>query len=142
VVSVSRASAIQEPLAGPVAAGVRWQDADHDIAIFEFDKLPDDLLLWPAGVVLRPARSDFDPDGEQIAESFASSAQRDFSIANIDAVKVALSGERVKTLTLPPAMKAKKTIVNYAKFTAKFGDDVFELEAIPPARPPRIGLKG
>ena len=34
--------------------------------------------------------SDFDPDGEQIAESFASSMRRDFGIANVDAVKVTL----------------------------------------------------
>jgi hypothetical protein len=78
--------------------------------------------------------SDFDPDGEQIAESFASSMRRDFGIANIDAVKVALTGDQVNTLTLPPAMKAKKTSVNYAKFHAKYGDDVFELEAVPPAK--------
>ena len=82
--------------------------------------------------------SDFDPDGEQIAESFASSMQHNFGIANIDAVKVALTGEQVNTLTLPPAMKrAKKTSANYAKFNAKYGDDVFELEAVPPAKLPR-----
>ena len=78
--------------------------------------------------------TDFDPDGEQIAESFASSMQRDFGIANIDAVKVALTWDQVNTLTLPPAMKAKKTSVNYAKFSAKYGDGVYELEAVPPAK--------
>jgi hypothetical protein len=31
-------------------------------------------------------------------------------------------------------MKAKKTSVNYAKFSAKYGDGVYELEAVPPAK--------
>jgi len=34
---------------------------------------------------------------------------------------------------LPPRMKAKETSVNYAKFVERHGDDVFELEALPPA---------
>jgi hypothetical protein len=78
--------------------------------------------------------SDFDPDGEQIAESFASSMRRDFGITNITAIKVALTGDQTNVLALPPALKAKKTSTNYAKFNAKYGDDVYELEAVPPEK--------
>ncbi|MGO9913571.1 MAG: ParB N-terminal domain-containing protein [Isosphaeraceae bacterium] len=76
--------------------------------------------------------SDFDPEGEQIAQSFASSMRDDFLIAATEAVKVALTAQQVEELALPPEMKAKTTSVNYPKFSAKHGDDVFELEAIPP----------
>ena len=31
-------------------------------------------------------------------------------------------------------MQAKKTSVNYAKFSAKYGDDVYELEAVAPEK--------
>lgn len=35
-------------------------------------------------------------------------------------------------LRLPPRMKAKETSVNYAKFVERHGEDVFELEVLPP----------
>jgi hypothetical protein len=77
--------------------------------------------------------SDFDPDGEEIAHSFARSMRDDFGIGSIHPVKVALTAEQVKTYKLPPVMKAKETSVHHGKFTAKHGQNVFELEALPPA---------
>jgi hypothetical protein len=76
--------------------------------------------------------SDFDPDGEQIAQSFARSLRDDFSVPKVQAVKVALTGEQVRTFRLPPVMMAKETSSNYKKFKERHGDHVFELEAIPP----------
>ncbi len=35
-------------------------------------------------------------------------------------------------MKLPPKMKAKKSSSRYAKFAMKYGDNVFELEAVPP----------
>ncbi len=76
--------------------------------------------------------SDHDPDGEEIAHSFCRSMRDDFSIENIFPVRVALTKEQVDDLALPAGGKAKKTSRNYQKFVEKYGDDVFELEAIPP----------
>ncbi len=76
--------------------------------------------------------SDFDPDGEEIAHSFARSLRDDFGVAKVDAIKVGLTAEQVKRFRLPPAFKAKAKSTNYRKFVRKFGDDVFELEALPP----------
>jgi hypothetical protein len=76
--------------------------------------------------------SDFDPDGEMIAESFARSMRDDFEVSNVCAVKVALTAKQVGQFQLPPNMVAKDSSSNYAKFVAKYGQNVFELEAIPP----------
>jgi hypothetical protein len=78
--------------------------------------------------------SDFDPEGEQIAESFAISMRRDFGIETIDAIKVALTAEHVGTLDLPPALDAKKTSSRYKKFVSKHGTKVHEVEAISPGQ--------
>lgn len=77
--------------------------------------------------------SDFDPDGEEIAHSLARSLRDDFDIECIDAVKVALTAEQVEAFNLPPKLKAKQTSSRYQRFADSHGDDVFELEAIPPA---------
>ena len=77
--------------------------------------------------------SDFDPDGQEIAHSFARSMRDDFGIREIHPVKVALTADQVRAYNLPPVMKAKPTSAHHAKFTARHGDDVFELEALPPA---------
>jgi hypothetical protein len=82
--------------------------------------------------------SDFDPEGEDIAHSFARSMRDDFGIENIVPIKVALTHEQVVQMKLPPQMKAKKTSSRYAKFAEKHGDDVFELEAVPPERLQKI----
>ncbi len=74
--------------------------------------------------------SDFDPDGEEIAHSFARSMRDDFGIEALDPLKVALTAEQVARFKLPPKMKAKPKSVNYGRFVEKHGDDVFELEAL------------
>jgi hypothetical protein len=79
--------------------------------------------------------SDFDPDGEGIAQSFARSMRDDFGIAEdrIRAVKVALTSEQVKRFNLPKSMKAKETSARFKSFKAKHGgDDAWELEALSP----------
>jgi hypothetical protein len=76
--------------------------------------------------------SDHDPEGEDIGHSFARSMRDDFGIANISPVRVALTREQVQEMHLPPLMKAKKKSSRYKKFAARFGDDVYELEAVPP----------
>ena len=76
--------------------------------------------------------SDFDPDGEVIAESFARSMRDDFTIAAVDAIKVALTGEQAERFDLPPEMRAKETSSNHDKFVAKFGTNTWEVEALPP----------
>ena len=75
--------------------------------------------------------SDFDPDGEEIAQSFARSIRDDFHITPT-AIKVALNHEQVSRMTLPSKMTAKKTSSNYKKFVGEHGKAVYELEAIPP----------
>jgi hypothetical protein len=76
--------------------------------------------------------SDFDPDGEGIAESFARSMRDDLYIDNIHPIKVALTAEQVEEYELPPIMKAKQTSSRSKSFVEKHGDDVFELEALSP----------
>jgi hypothetical protein len=76
--------------------------------------------------------SDFDPDGEEIAHSFARSMRDDFGIGNIHPIKVALNAEQVEEFQLPPVMTAKETSINYKKFAEKYGDSVFEVEALSP----------
>ncbi|MBC8352202.1 MAG: ParB N-terminal domain-containing protein [Planctomycetes bacterium] len=78
--------------------------------------------------------SDFDPDGDQIAHSFARSMRDDFGIDNIHPIKAALTAEQVAEHELPPMMTAKTTSVNYDRFVEQHGDDtVFELEALDPS---------
>jgi hypothetical protein len=77
--------------------------------------------------------TDFDPDGEEIAHSMACSLRDDFGIDQLVPVKVALKADQIRQFSLPPRLKAKETSANYKKFVARHGDDVFELEALPPA---------
>jgi hypothetical protein len=76
--------------------------------------------------------SDFDPDGEEIGHSFARSMRDDFGIENVQPIKVALTAEQVERLKLPPMMQAKESSVHHRKFTERYGENVFELEAIAP----------
>lgn len=78
--------------------------------------------------------SDFDPDGEEIAHSFARSMRDDFGIGDIHPIKVALTAEQVERFRLPPIMQAKATSANHDKFVARHGRDVWEVEALPPER--------
>lgn len=76
--------------------------------------------------------SDFDPDGEEIAHSFARSIRDDFGVEEVEAVKVALTAAQVEEYDLPPILKAKKTSSRYGRFVDRSGSNVFELEAVPP----------
>ena len=77
--------------------------------------------------------SDFDPEGEQLAQSFGRSMRDDFGIASVCPIKVALTAKQVKQFKLPPGPKAKSGSTNYRKFVSKYGANVFELEAITPS---------
>jgi hypothetical protein len=78
--------------------------------------------------------SDFDPDGEEIATSFSRSMRDDFHI-DVLAKKVCLTEQQVKERDLPKTFdvpKSKKDRPLYKKFVAKYGDNLHELEALPP----------
>ena len=75
--------------------------------------------------------TDFDPDGEQIAASFARSMRDDFGVMNIHAVKVALTAEDVELYNLPSDLDAKPSSPNYSKFIKKYGHKAVELDAAP-----------
>lgn len=77
--------------------------------------------------------SDFDCEGEDLGHSFARSMRDDFGIENIHPIKVALTKQQIVDFRLPPMMKAKRGSSRYDKFVGVNGDDVWELEAIPPA---------
>ena len=77
--------------------------------------------------------TDFDPDGEQIAESFARSLRDDFDLNDIHPVKVALTAEDVKNNDLPSDMDAKPSSPNYKKFISKYGVKAVKLDAAPVA---------
>ena len=74
--------------------------------------------------------SDFDPDGQEIAHSFARSMRDDFGVP-VEGVQVMLTADQVRRYKLPPEMKAKEGSAHFKKFTAKHGHDVFEVEALP-----------
>lgn len=80
--------------------------------------------------------SDFDPDGDEIAHSFARSLRDDFLIENIVPFKASLISDQVKNLSLPSssAVEAKEKSVNYKRFVQKYGADqtCFELESMTP----------
>jgi hypothetical protein len=76
--------------------------------------------------------SDFDPEGEDIGRSFAQSMRDDFGIDPIVPVKVALTAEQVEALDLPPILTAKETSSRSKGFIERHGENVFELEALPP----------
>jgi hypothetical protein len=78
--------------------------------------------------------SDFDPDGEEIAQSLPRSIRDDFGIPveKIHAVKVALTSEQARELSLPNALPVKQTSTNFRKFKEQHGTDGWELEALRP----------
>ncbi len=76
--------------------------------------------------------SDFDPEGEDIAHSFARSLRDDFEIEEIHPIKVALTAEQVEEYQLPVDMIAKKGSSRRDKFVEKHGENVWELEALEP----------
>ena len=99
----------------------------HDIATRFKESGKDRLVLL--------CLSDFDPDGDEIAESFARSLRDDFGIEEIIPHKALLRHDQVSAWKLPKNgdMEAKQTSPQYKKFFAKYGsNDVYELEAVPP----------
>jgi hypothetical protein len=74
--------------------------------------------------------SDHDPDGLEIAASFARSMRDDFGITAIVPIRVALTADQIEEFQLPPKMTAKTTSSNYDKFSEKHGDAVYELDAL------------
>lgn len=81
--------------------------------------------------------SDFDPDGEEIAHSLARSIRDDFSIKNIEPIKVAITADQVQKFNLPIGGRVKKGAnesqkTKVRKFAEKYGENVFELEAMAP----------
>lgn len=81
--------------------------------------------------------SDHDPDGEQIASSFARSMRDDFGIdeGRVVAVRAALTRKQVKELGLPPSdVEAKPGSSGYAAYVEEYGTHVYELESVQPRR--------
>jgi hypothetical protein len=78
--------------------------------------------------------SDHDPEGWDIARTFAKSMRDDFGITKVDAIKVGLTPDQVAELGLPPNTDAKTTSSRFTKFAARFGPAAYELEAAPPAK--------
>lgn len=78
--------------------------------------------------------SDFDPDGEEIAESFVKSIRDDFGVRDVAGSKILLRQDQVKRWKLPSnEMEAKVSSSNYKKFIKRYkSTDVFELEAVDP----------
>jgi len=75
--------------------------------------------------------TDFDPDGEAIAASFARSMRDDFGLKNICPIKVVLTSEDVAKHSLPSDLDAKPSSPNYKRFIAQFGSKAVELDAAP-----------
>jgi hypothetical protein len=78
--------------------------------------------------------SDFDPEGEDIAHSFARSLRDDFEIQSITPIKVALTKQQVVGMNLPPGMIAKQASTRRKGFVGRHGENVYELESVPPDR--------
>src|SRR5262249_21227967 len=66
--------------------------------------------------------SDFDPEGEDIAHSFARSMRDDFQVRNVMAKKVCLTHEQVLERDIPQTFDIKKGSSRYRRFAAKYGD--------------------
>lgn len=81
--------------------------------------------------------TDFDPEGEDIALSFARSMRDHFNV-DVLAKKVCLTAEQVKEFNLPPAATAKTDSSRRKGFVEKHGENVWELEAIPTAQRARL----
>jgi hypothetical protein len=82
--------------------------------------------------------SDFDPEGEDIAHSFARSMRDDFGIVDIEAKKVCLTHDQVLERGLPENYDIKREGSRYKKFKEKYGESVYELEALPEAELSRL----
>ena len=85
--------------------------------------------------------SDCDPSGDYIAQAYARSMRDDLNIKNIAAIHVAVTDDQIRALKLPSGGQAKgkdhknkAERTKYKRFVERHGSDqVYELEAIPPA---------
>jgi hypothetical protein len=79
------------------------------------------------------ALTDFDPCGKEISESLVRSLRDDFKVpgAKLELLQVALTAEQIERFDLPYGAKAKAGDTKSAKFTARHGAFVWELEALP-----------
>jgi hypothetical protein len=96
----------------------------HDMAV-RFHKSGKDRLV----ILLI---TDLDPSGQEIAHSFARSMQLEFHIENVAAIQVALTYDQVQQFHLPSGGKVKEHSQGRARFVEQYGDDVYELETLPP----------
>jgi len=95
----------------------------HDLALrYKHSGKRDCVLLF---------LTDFDPDGEAIAASFARSMRDDFGLRHVIPHKVLLNQSDVIEYDLPSDLDAKPTSPNYQKFVEKFGTQATELDALP-----------
>jgi hypothetical protein len=82
--------------------------------------------------------SDFDPEGEDAPHAFVRCLRDDHGIpeSRLVPVKIALTSDQVKDpeLALTPQMKVKKSSSRCKGFQERYGDDVFEVEAVPPRK--------
>ncbi|QEL20467.1 ParB N-terminal domain-containing protein [Limnoglobus roseus] len=78
--------------------------------------------------------SDFDPEGENIAETLCASLRDEFDVPDITPFKVALTEDQVGRFGLVPSMEVKRSSSRAKGFVGKHGSQVYELEALPPAR--------
>jgi hypothetical protein len=77
---------------------------------------------------------DHDPEGWNIAETFAKSMRDDFGVSAIEPIKVALKLDQARALHLPPNTDAKRSSSRFKAFARQFGTAAYELEAVPPGR--------
>ena len=75
--------------------------------------------------------SDFDAEGEDIPHSFARSMRDDFEVDGVKHIKVALTHAQVQGAGLHPN-RLKDSSSRAAHFRRQYGNDTYELEAIPP----------
>ncbi len=125
--SIIRPVAMKYHIPYSIGRGYSSINPRHDLAVrfTENDKVKLITLIL----------SDLDPDGDEIAQSFARSMRDDFGILRIYPIKVALTWDQVKALNLPasPDRKAKPKSKNFKKYFQKYqSDDVWELEALSP----------
>jgi hypothetical protein len=74
---------------------------------------------------------DFDPDGENICETWAACLRDEHGVENLTAVKVGVNPDQVTSFNLSP-LPVKKTSSRAAGFEAAHGKNVYELEAFEP----------
>ncbi|MBA7532115.1 hypothetical protein ES705_24341 [subsurface metagenome] len=80
--------------------------------------------------------TDFDPSGEDMVRDLEDRLTR-YGAADFEVKKIALTSDQVSTLALPP-MPAKTSDPRYERFAASYGEEVVELDAIPPDELDRI----